>query len=214
MINFHPSDESLARLAAGTLEAGPSVVVRTHIGQCRQCAKALGRFEAVGGALLDDIEPAELGPDAFARTLALLERPQPKPHAAPSVHPAPANGPIQLPHALDGLDIGRWRWLAPGVRRSRVTIPYAPEADLVLYRIGPGRRLPHHGHAGAEFTQVLSGSFADHAGRYEPGDLIELDGSVDHQPQVGEDGECICLAAVEGHMLPRGPLGWLMRPFV
>jgi putative transcriptional regulator len=214
MINFHPSDESLARLAAGSLEAGPSVVVRTHLGLCRQCAKAVARFEAVGGTLLDEIEPAELGSHAFAQTLALLESQQEAKRPARSVKPAPPNGPIELPPALQELDIGRWRWLAPGVRRSRVTIPYAPEADLVLYRIGPGRRLPHHGHAGAEYTQVLSGSFADHAGSYVPGDLIELDGSVDHQPQVGPEGECICLAAVEGRMLPHGAIGWLLRPFV
>ncbi len=173
MINFHPSDEFLARLAAGSLEAGPSVVVRTHLGQCRQCAKAVARFEAVGGTLLDEIEPAELGRDALAQTLALLESPVPTQRPASPARQVPPNGPIELPPALQELDIGRWRWLAPGVRRSRVTIPYAPDADLVLYRIGPGRRLPHHGHAGAEYTQVLSGSFTDQAGRYVPGDLVE-----------------------------------------
>ena len=214
MISFHPSDDALARLAAGTLEAGPTIVVRTHVDGCAHCAAALRRFEAVGGILLEDIEPVAMQDGAYALVAARLERPAPAGRASGSARALPANGPIVLPAALDGLDIGPWRWLAPGVRRSRVTIPGAPDADLVMYRIGPNRRLPHHGHAGAEYTQVLSGSFSDETGSYRPGDLVEADGDVDHQPRVGPEGECICLAAVEGRMLPNGFFGRMLRPFV
>ncbi len=214
MIHFHPSDDALARLAAGTLEAGPTIVVRTHVEGCPRCAAALGRFEAVGGTLLDAMEPVAMHADAFAMVEARLDRPAAAGKATRSARALPANGPIVLPAALDGLDIGPWRWLAPGVRRSRVTIPGAPGADLVMYRIGPNRQLPHHGHAGAEYTQVLSGSFFDETGHYHPGDLVEADGDVDHQPRVGPEGECICLAAVEGRMLPHGFFGRMLRPFV
>ena len=214
MIEFHPTDDSLARLAAGTLEAGPTIVVRTHVDGCDRCRQAVGRFEAVGGALLDAIEPVGMQADAFALVAARLDRPAPATGTPAPTRAVPANGPIELPAALEGLEIGRWRWLAPGVRRSRVTIPGAPDADLVMYRIGPNRRLPHHGHAGSEYTQVLSGSFFDETGHYRPGDLVEADGDVDHQPRVGPEGECICLAAVEGRMLPNGFFGRMMRPFV
>ena len=215
MIHFHPSDDALARLAAGTLEAGPTIVVRTHVDGCAHCAAALGRFEAVGGALLDAIEPVAMQADAYAMVEARLDRPVPA-RRAPSFRPArcPPTARSSCRPRSTGWMIGRWRWLAPGVRRSRVTIPGAPDADLVMYRIGPNRRLPHHGHAGSEYTQVLSGSFSDETGHYRPGDLVEADGDVDHQPRVGPEGECICLAAVEGRMLPNGFFGRLLRPFV
>jgi putative transcriptional regulator len=45
---------------------------------------------------------------------------------------------------------------------------------------------------------VLTGSFSDSLGQYRAGDRVEMDDEVDHQPVVDRDGECICLAAVEG----------------
>ena len=53
MIAHHPSDLTLARLAAGTLGAGPRLVVATHLSGCSQCRGRLQSFETVGGAMLD-----------------------------------------------------------------------------------------------------------------------------------------------------------------
>lgn len=77
-----------------------------------------------------------------------------------------------------------------------------------------GLHLPGHGHTGMEFMQVLSGSLSDERGRYFPGDLDEADDEVDHRPVVGEESDCICLAALEGDTRLHGVLGRLLRPFV
>jgi putative transcriptional regulator len=47
-----------------------------------------------------------------------------------------------------------------------------------------------------------------------PGDLDEADSDVDHRPVVGQDSDCICLAALEGDTRLHGLLGRLLRPFV
>lgn len=223
-IRHHATDETLMRYAAGQLPAGPAMVVATHLAGCPACHARVAGFEAVGGALLEEIEPVPMAPDAFAAALRVIDAEEatppvaPLPIAPPSVArrrmPGMLPGDIPLPEPLRACEIGPWRWIGFGVRASAVKLPHDPSARLTLLRVGPGRKLPEHGHFGTEFTQVLVGSFADGYGRYLPGDLSEMDSQVEHQPVVDPDGECICLAALEGGMRLTGFFGRLIQPFV
>jgi putative transcriptional regulator len=47
-----------------------------------------------------------------------------------------------------------------------------------------------------------------------PGDLDEAGSDVDHQPVVGAESDCVCLAALEGDTRLHGFLGRLLRPLV
>ena len=118
------------------------------------------------------------------------------------------------PESLDACGVGPWRWIGPGVRWSRVTIPGDDAANVMLLKVAAGRKLPDHTHAGFEYTQILKGSFSDSRGRYDPGDMDEVDDSVEHQPIVDQEGECICLAAIEGHMRLRGFFGRMLQPLI
>jgi len=226
-IRHHPTDESLMRLAAGSLPAGPAMVVATHLAGCPQCRERVAEFEAVGGVLLEKIAPVPMAPDAFAAALRAIDAEETgavaakaaaakaaadKPRARRS--PAMLPGGIPLPEPLRDCQIGPWRWIGIGVRASAVKVPDDPGARLTLLRVGPGRKLPEHGHFGTEFTQILVGSFTDEFGRYMPGDLTEMNHDIEHQPIVDLDGECICLAALEGGMRMTGPFGRLIQPFV
>ena len=86
------------------------------------------------------------------------------------------------------------------MRFSRIRLPHDPAASLFLLRIGEGRALPRHTHSGIELTQVLCGSFDDGRSVFGPGDFDAADAEVHHQPVVGADGECICLAYVGGRL--------------
>lgn len=213
----HPSDETLMAYAAGTLPAGPRLVLSVHVGGCRHCRDAVATFEAVGGALLEAAEPAAIGEgglDAlFARIDAEDGAParKPTPVAAP-VRPTTPDG-IALPAALAAHTVGRWRSLGPTLRWARVGVAGDPRANVVMLRIPAARSVPRHGHTGREFTQVLVGGFSDGRDAYAAGDLIEADEHIDHQPLVDADGECICLAAVEGRLRIHG-IGRLLQPFV
>ena len=212
MINHHPSDETLLRYASGSLEAGPRIVVAVHTGGCPACSGRIAAFEATGGSFLDEMEPQPMGENALDRLMARIEvdgggRDEP-------VSPARADVGIHLPEALDGCGVGPWRWIGPGVRWSRVTVPHDVGANVMLLKVAAGRRLPEHTHSGYEYTHVLSGSFSDARGRYGPGDLDEADDEVLHQPVVDESGECICIAALEGRMRLRGFFGRLIQPLL
>jgi putative transcriptional regulator len=208
VITHHPSDLTLARLAAGTLGAGPRLVAATHLTGCSQCRGRLRSFETVGGAMLDGAPPGRLSPDAFARALERLDEPDARAEPAVRVlHPG-------LPPPLNACEIGPWRFVSPGFRWRRVTLPESPDANVIMLKVAAGRSLPHHGHSGTEYTQVLTGSFTDALGQYRAGDCIEMDEEVSHQPVVDRDGECVCLAAVEGRLRLGGWIGRLIQPLI
>lgn len=220
-IRHHASDETLMRAAAGQLPPAPARVVAVHLATCPHCRDRLAAFEAVCGAWLEAIGPAPMAPDAFAAALGAIDAdetappaPVPAAPAGPARPPATLPGGLPLPAPLRDCGIGPWRWIGPGVRASTVRLPEDAQARLTLLRVGPGRKLPGHGHIGTEFTQVIAGAFSDGFGRYAPGDLSEMGHEVEHQPVVERDGECICLVAWEGGMRLTGLLGRLVQPFL
>ncbi|QFR34860.1 ChrR family anti-sigma-E factor [Ancylobacter sp. TS-1] len=218
-VHHHATDETLMRYAAGHLPAAPARVVAVHLAGCTTCRTRLAAFEAVGGALLEQTSPEPMAPDSFAAALRIIEAEDGMSRAAqtparPGRSPALLPGGIPIPEPLRDCEMGPWRWIGLGVRASALRLPEDPEARLTLLRVGPGRKLPEHGHFGTEFTQVLAGSFSDGFGRYRPGDLSEMGHEIEHQPIVDPEGECICLAALEGGMRLTGLLGRLIQPFV
>lgn len=215
-IRHHPGDETLLRQAAGTLSAGPALVVAVHLEGCESCRRRLLGFEATGGALLETMSPQPMGHDALARALERLDLAPsaPRPAARPRTLVRHRQVGLDLPASLQHCEVGRWRWGIPGFRWSRVTIPGDPDARVVLLKGKAGLRLPLHGHAGTEYLQVLSGALSDARGRYLPGDFDEAGIEVDHRPVVEAGAGCVCLAALEGDTLPRGPLGRLLWPVI
>lgn len=229
-VSTHPGTETLLRYAAGTLPAGPRLLVDVHLDGCPECRAAVRRFTAVGGALLDASEPLALAPDALDRVLERLDGPPVRPNPA-LLHHAEAAGAmpqkrhplpeglklppgVVLPPAIASRRIGRMVPVSPGVRLGLVHLEEDPDAQVLLFRIAPGRAIPQHTHAGLEFTHVICGGFSDPNGHYGPGDLVECDADIDHSPRVDDDGECICLAAFDGRIRFRGLLGMVTRPFL
>lgn len=214
-IRHHPSDETLLSYAAGSLASGPSLIIAAHLECCAECRLAVARMEAAAGTMLTEIAPAELSAGALDAVLARLDRPVALPSTVVPlpVRQQPRLEELALPMALAACDIGPWRRVAPGVRVSRVRVPDDPKAKVIMLRVAAGKQMPRHGHTGIEFTQVLTGSFSDTGNRYLPGDFVEAEEGIDHQPVIGSGAECISIAAVEGRIQFRGLIGRLLSPF-
>lgn len=204
MIEQHPHDDLLLSYAAGTLASGPSVVLAAHLEVCEHCLERLRLAKTLGGALLDEIAPVPLDVDALARTLAAIDAPEggvlPPAPPRPPLHRPPLPEGAAWPQSLQHCSATPWRFIAPGMRWSRVSVPWDPAANVFLLRIGAGKSLPKHSHDGRELTQVLHGAFEDSRGIYRPGDFDEADPHVHHEPVVRPGGACICLTSVEGRM--------------
>ena len=210
-IMHHPTDPTLAAFASAALDEGQSLVVAVHLSDCPICRNAICTFEHIAGALLEDIEPAGMTPDALTHALARLDAPMPRP--APEARPH-ARLVGALPTQLSRYGLGAWRWIGPGVHWRTVSVPAGSASRVFMLKARPGTRLPHHRHVGTEWTCVLQGAFAHAHGRYGAGDFDEADESVEHVPIVENGVECVCLVAMQGQIKLRGLIGHVLQPFV
>jgi len=215
-IRHHPADETLARFAAGTLGAGPALVIETHLAGCARCCDQAARFTVAAAAMTLNLEPVGMSDGALPRALLAIDAAQDPQSYEAALPRRPRRWPpgVSVPSALRSRDIGRWIWLAPRVRISRVAVPEDPRSSVILLWVGPGTALPEHGHSGMEYTQVLAGSYHDAMDTYRPGDLLEAGSEVEHRPVVDTVSDCVCIAAVEGPVRFRGWLGRILQPFV
>jgi putative transcriptional regulator len=218
MIQHHPSDATLVAYAAGSTVEGISLVVACHLAFCAACREMVVEAEAIGGGLLDDLDPASLDASARDEMLALLDAPGVAQPALPAVVDPSMPGPLTRYLAgRNGRGVAAlpWRPLWPGIRHVNLLPRDAKGANLRLLRIAPGSAMPHHGHNGTELTLVLEGSFADEIGRFTRGDVAEVDVEIEHRPVVDSAEACVCLIATDAPLrFGGGLLGRIAQRFV
>lgn len=212
-VRHHPSQEILAAYASGALADGPSLVAAVHLEACAKCRRAVAQFEAVGGALIEDIPAVDMAPLALDEALARIERPARRPAARGAKHDRRGLAAGRLPQALGGRRIGVRRFVAPGLWVAHVRSHTPDHWRTYLLHAGKGASLLRHGHQGAELTTVIYGAFRDETGLYGPGDFAEADEALNHRPAVDGDGPCLCLISAKGGVRALG-LARLLQPLL
>jgi putative transcriptional regulator len=119
-----------------------------------------------------------------------------------------------LPAAVRQYDRSGWKWIAPGVSMQPVSLPKTSKTRAFLLKSARGTSMLQHTHSGLEMTCVLIGNFSHEGGVFQPGDFDYGDASVDHQPIVGGEGDCICLVAMTGELKLKGLLGRVIQPLI
>jgi putative transcriptional regulator len=180
----HPSEDLIFDFARGAMEPGRGLVLATHLIACPACRAAARLAEAVGGALIDQLEPAQLAPDALARAMARLDLPAPAATKAPR---APEDW-IGVPPEVRLAAKRNRRWAAPGVWVAPVTRDRRTGARSYLLGIGPGIAVPRHTHRGLELVCVLKGAYHD----LPPGRL-RRERRGDRAPAASDDGRRVRL---------------------
>ena len=165
--------------AAGDLPEAFNLVVATHVSLCDDCRARLAAYEAVGGAVLEEADAAEMSEDSLMACLdridGLSQANARRPLKRAGIFPAPladyvGGGPGKV----------RWRNLGKGVRQA--ILPTARDASARLLYIPAGQAVPDHGHRGLELTLVLQGAFRDERDRFGPGDIEIADEAMEHTP--------------------------------
>ena len=195
-IRHHLTDDLLMGYSAGTLPEAFSLVVATHVSMCDECRARLAGFDAVGGSVIDAVEAADMGEDAFGATLALIaanEDEEPAPAPRTGLFPAPLRDWIG-----GDVDTVAWRGVGGGV--SQAVIPTRGAETVRLLRIPGGTAVPDHGHGGTELTMVLQGAFRDETDRFAAGDVECADEDMTHTPVAEPGPDCICLAATDSRL--------------
>ncbi len=209
----HLDPATVVSHAFGALSPELAVIASLHLDGCAECRRALARAEGIGGALIEQQYPVHTSPVRRDRLRAqMLEQLDMPIAVAPTTPPVtPPADPDRLPAALhpyfgSSYRALKWRWMGPGRHYIRVTGPSG--GTLLMLRIGPGKRMPVHGHQGSELTQILRGAYHDALGHFAAGDAADLDADTEHQPVTAPGEPCICVAALDA---PIRLQGWLAR---
>ena len=214
-IHHHPDDSTILAYAAGAVTEGFSLVLAAHMESCPRCRARLAEAEAMGGELLADLTPVAMSAGGFTevweRIQATPATQSPKRPVAISKEGVPA---VLAPYLSGGLDSISWRSLVPGIRQHIIKGVDSGRGSVRLLSIAPGITIPHHTHRGGELTLVLRGSYVDELGRFQSGDLADLDPSVHHQPVADTDEPCICLIATDDRLRFSGMFSRMLQPLV
>jgi putative transcriptional regulator len=208
-IKHHPDPATVLSFAAGVLAEPLAAAVAAHVSMCVGCRNELGEMELMGAALLGASTTATgvgVATPTRPRDMALPARALYGRDAAKDKLPVP----IALKYGLT-LDTIPWKRLGRGVWQHRLRLSPVTKGDLRLYKLAAGSKLPVHGHGGSELTLVLDGVVIDETGRYNVGDLQELDDEIEHQPMADKELGCICLVASEGAPRLKGFRGLVLQ---
>ena len=209
-------DDLLLAHAAGRLPEPVGLVVATHLALSPQGQSVYRDYEALGGAMLEDLAPADLSAGSFHRLMARLDD-ELEPLHASREKPAVPSGESDLPSPLCAYVPGRladlpWKHYG-GVSEASLAL------DETTYRtrlivLKAGRAVPKHTHDGQEITVVLKGAFNDGIARYGRGDLSIADAHVDHQPMAEPGEDCLCLTVTDAPLRLTGTFSRFLNPFV
>jgi putative transcriptional regulator len=203
IIRSHPQASTLMSHASGALPGAISGVIACHLSMCEQCRADIRILDMVGGLMLEGM--ASPRRDEFAEAQAVkraLERDAPPSEPPPRLPPSEDFLPSPLARYLgmNGEDIP-WQRLPKGIRQYWIGLPPG-SGHMRILRIPPGAQLLEHSHGGMEATIILRGTYSDHTGDYERGDVSEMTDGTEHYPStVSSTEECICIVANEA--MPR-----------
>lgn len=210
-IHHHPSEALLIDYASGAMDPARALVIASHVHACQHCREQVALAEAAGGALIETLAPADLSETALDRAMAALDAPSPARADPPPTVAAPDDWIDTPPEVAAALR--RKRWVAPGVWVAPVMDRTEGAPLSYLLRVGAGMRMPDHTHRGSELTLILKGAFMDGDIRYGPGDLAEVDETVEHSPHITADGECVCLVACDNPLVVGGVIARLVQAY-
>ncbi len=215
-IRHHPDDATLVAYGAGSISEGFSLLLAAHLEHCPRCRGRVVETEMLGGSLLETLEDAPLsggGFDAVWARVCADEEPAAPPSPPPSQPRADGLPAVLAAHLPGGLEGIRWRTLAPGIKQHVLRDVDCGNGTIRLLSIAPGTTIPQHGHGGSELTLVLKGSFMDQIGRFQAGDVADVDVGIHHQPVADTSEPCICLIATDERLRFSDSLSRMLQPF-
>jgi putative transcriptional regulator len=210
--NHHPGTPLLLSYASGSLTEGLALVVASHLNFCSQCRNDVRDAEMLGASLLENLEPYSMNSNSLNLILDKIDDTiQEKIVYNYKSHDSEIPEPLwnYLNSPLDNLS---WKFLAPGIRQVTIPADTGINGTARLFKITPGTTLPIHTHSGMELSLVLRGSYSDELGRFQPGDVADVDQDDKHQPIADTDQDCICLIATEGPTVYEGILNKMLQP--
>ena len=208
----HPDPAMLVEFSAGTLGTAQSICVAAHLHFCEQCRNEVLRLDQIGSQLLSQSEPESVDPKLFESVMSKIdELPESEEIRFDKEQ---LRFPLPVSKLFDKAEVvPEWKKMSSSVDVAQLVTGQS-EYEVSLHKICAGGRTPRHSHSGREYTVVLEGSFSDESSVYSEGDFILREDGDEHQPMGAQNGECICLSALEAPIKLSSPFGFLMKPWL
>ena len=215
MINRHPESDLLVEYASGSLSVAPCISVTTHLQYCKQCRDSVESLGEIGGELLMTSEAVPVSEDLLDSIMQDLDSLGEEKPPVSALRQCSDVITKELPEFVQGLLPGgrlNWRRLSPSLKVAPVSVG-EEQYELALHRIDAGGKAPEHDHLGKEITVVLTGSFSDEDGVYQPGDFLVRQQGDTHRPFAARNQACICLSVLEAPIRLTG-IKRVLNPFL
>ncbi|MGH6880412.1 ChrR family anti-sigma-E factor [Hypericibacter sp.] len=213
MATHHPGEELLLAYASGSLPEPQALLVATHMALCPSCRLAVEAYEALGGSLLEALNPEPLSVTSRQQLLGRLPRGATL-SAPPALRPPSPSTRPALPEPLRGYiggSLDKVAWRRQGSAHEARLLPNPAGFVTQLLQTRAGGSIPRHTHEGTELTLVLAGGFSDEVGRYLAGDVAMTDGSITHRPVADADEDCLCLIVRDAPLRFTGAVGFILN---
>jgi len=113
--------------------------------------------------------------------------------------------PIETPHLDKMISKVSWRRFIGGISIHNIMGTRRSGGErLYLFNAKPGTVIPEHSHRGDEWVLVLQGSYTSNGETFRKGDMHIMSGAEQHSLEIGDEGNCICLAMTEDKVKMRG----------
>jgi len=213
-VNHHPPAELILDYASGNGSLALSAIVAGHAHFCAACQDQTAALNALGGAMLEHVEPECVSPSTLATIMKRLdtsparERMQTGGFGVQEIVPSVAR------HLSGGKARSlKWRQVRRKIEEAKL-FSSSDGTKLSVLRLQPGFVAPMHSHDGHEYTLVLSGGYSDAGRHFGPGDFDARDDTHNHQPIVDHKDGCVCVVALDAPIRLTGTFGRLVNPFL
>ncbi|SHO59112.1 ChrR family anti-sigma-E factor [Vibrio quintilis] len=223
-IHYHPTDETLARYAAGDLDPASGIMLSAHLEFCSHCRQKVAAYEKAQAGEMMRAKPEPLSSGLHDMLSRILEQTPAQASGLPSAEcdTTPPemtteicvnNKSFRLPRALRRHEahIGPWSRLPGNIKRASVSTSGQSKMNFIYMDCDSS--LPQHTHQGREITLVLAGEFSDEQATYRPGDFVLQTDNNTHSPRTSADQDCLCLTLLDAPLRFTSGLATLLNPF-
>ncbi len=199
--DLDPQDALLFGYAAGILDEALSLLAATYTAVNDMAAEHFREFQAIGGALFEDLAPVAVSGHCLDQLLARLEAEEEECRKAHGCGCNILPEPVQV-YTGGGLEAVHWKRFTPDIEYMRLCTDRRAKSRAELMRMHPGAQAQGHKHVAVEYTLILDGAMIDCADVFKRGDLVARPKGHAHAPSSCPSNGFIALTVTEGATAP------------
>lgn len=208
-MNHHPSKKLVEMYAKADLDDSLSAILAAHLESCLECRAIVRAAEETSSTEIfskqnaDFLNPVSFPKKSWENVLSKIADTAVTGDTNKKLSPTSIKiegRSFDLPRSLQNLDPSKLKWMPFG-RGGKISRLKGDRKDsLLLIYLAANEEVPEHTHAGAEYSYVISGSFAADGTEYQTGDFSHSNSEILHAPRATSPNGCLLVSKVESQL--------------